>query len=392
MLPSCEMLRHRNNLRFAARLVIIFCFATLCVSQAFVSEEPGFVTLRIHGDGGEVAQFHAYPESAVKLLFPTGEAILEPDASPEKWQPPSADILKKIQIAKVYDLKRRFNVIGVSFGDQLFVFDELFGSDNSVAMSQLMRAAGAFPRNSAAALDLVKLYLSLTYYRLEDPARFIAYKSSESEKKHAAENTKRFADLIGLSHSPEVVQEGATYSVDFFTYDAPGVSAKISRWKIEVGAKNVKEHLSEHHVGFHVPYSNAPSETTHSKGKISFSPKIFANGSDDDGATLDIQSWESSDGPGLRRIHYYYKSHEAAEKRMQSFLQRAVAIVETRPWLDSAGGNAGTQALVILVNEDKKILYASQLFEDETSVLELSCRSFSNLMAAQGRHLPSKPQ
>lgn len=378
------MLRHRNNLRFAARLVIIFCFATLCDSQAFASEEPGFVMLKIHGDGGAVARYRAYPGSKVKLLFSTGEAVLEPDASPEKWKLPTADILKKVQIVRVYDTKRRFNVVGASFGDQLFIFDEVFAGENSVAMSQLMRATGAVPRNGGAALDLVKFYLGLAYYRLEDPARFVAYKSSESEKKHAAENTRSFADVIGLSHSPEAVREGATHRVDFFTYDEPGVSERISHWEIDIGAEILKERLSAHHAGFQVPYSNATSETTHSKGKISFSPKIMANGSGDDGATLDIQSWESSDGPDVGRTHYYYKSHEGAEKRMQDFLQKAVAIIEKRPWLDSDGKTVGTQALVIMVDEGKKILYASQLFEDETSVLELSCRSVSNLLAATG--------
>jgi hypothetical protein len=346
--------------------------------------------LKIHGNDGAVAQYRAYPGSEVKLLFPTWEAVLEPDASPEKWNLPTADILKKVQTVRVYDTKRRFNVVGVAFGDQLFIFDEVFAGENSVAMSQLMRATGAVPGNGAAALDLVKLYLSLTYYRLEDSARFIAYKSSESEKKHAAENTSSFADIIGLSHSPEAVREGATYGVDFFTYDAPGVSEKISHWKIDVGAESFKERLSAHHMGFQVRYSNSTIETTHSKGKILFSPAIMANGSTEDGAETDLQFWESSDGPGVHRTHYYYKSHEAAEKRMQDFLQKAVAIIETLPWLDSDRKTVGTQALAIMTNEEKKILYASQLFEDETSVLELSCRSVSNLLAAQERDLPEK--
>ena len=99
-----------------------------------------------------------------------------------------------------------------------------------------------------------------------------------------------------------------------------------------------------------------PAKQRIQRGKISFSPKIMANGSGDDGATLDIQSWESSDGPDVGRTHYYYKSHEGAEKRMQDFLQKAVAIIEKRPWLDSDGKTVGTQALVIMVDEGKKML------------------------------------
>jgi hypothetical protein len=386
------MLPHRHNLTIVARLVIGLCFVTLCDSQVFASEKPRFVMLKIHGDDGAVAQYRAYPESEVKLLFPTGEAVLEPDASSEKWRAPSADILKKIHTAKVFDLKRRFNVVGVAFGDELFIFDEVFAGENSVAMSQLMRVTGAAPQNGAAALDLVKFYLALAHYRLEDPARFMAHKNSESEKKHAAENTRSFADMIGLSHSPEAVRVGATYRVDFFTYDAPGVSEKISHWKIDVGAESLKERLSEHHVGFHERYSKGSSETTRSKGQIHFSVAMMGDGFTEDGAKTDIQFWEASDGPGVGRTHYYYKSHEAAEKRMQEVLEKAIATIETRPWLDSDGKTVGTEALVIRINDDKKMLYASQLFEDETSVLELSCVSLGNLMAVQGRDLQDTQQ
>ena len=96
----------------------------------------------------------------------------------------------------------------------------------------------------------------------------MAYKSSESERKHATENTSSFADIVGLSHSPEAIRDGDTYRVDFFTYDLPGVSERISHWEIDIeGEKSQRASLSAHHVGFQVPYSNATSETTHSKGK-----------------------------------------------------------------------------------------------------------------------------
>jgi hypothetical protein len=236
-------------------------------------------------------------------------------------------------------------------------------------------------------LDLTKLYLALTYFQLQDPGRFIAYKSSDSSKQHASENTRSFAEMVGPSHSPQAVLEGGTYHLDFFTYDSPGVSGNISHWKIDVDAINLKERLSAHHVGFHVPYSSSKvTETAHGKRNVLFSQRIAGEAVSDDGAHIDVQMWESSDGPGVNRSHYYYKSHEKAEKRMLDFLQKAVAILENRPWLDS-GKAAGTQALVIMVNEDKKILYASQLFEDESSVLEFSCGSLSNLMAVQGREL-----
>jgi hypothetical protein len=106
----------------------------------------------------------------------------------------------------------------------------------------------------------------------------------------------------------------------------------------------------------------------------------MGNGFTSDGAETDIQNWDSSDGPGVQRIHYYYESHEKAERRMQDFLQNAVAIVDNRPWRSSGGSIVGTQARVITMSYGK--LVASQLYEDETSVLEFSCATLDNLAAA----------
>lgn len=68
---------------------------------------------------------------------------------------------------------------------------------------------------------------------------------------------------------------------------------------------------------------------------------------------------------------------------MQDFLKNAVAVLDSAPWNNSAGEAPGKQALVLLANEDKKSLSASQLYEDENTVLELSCSCLRNLLAAQ---------
>ena len=386
--PVYEMLTDPNDLSALPRLAFVLCLALLCSSPTLASREPEFVLLTIHRDSGAVSQYRTYPDSAVKLLFPDSDAVLEPDTNSEKWELPTAAILKKIQIARVYDTKRRFYVAAVAFRDQLFVFDKVLSGQNPTVMIQLMHATAAAPRSGAEALDLAKLYLALSYFPLEDPDHFVAYKTSDSTKQHASENPRGFAEMIGLSHSPQAVRERATYHLDFFTYDARGASTKISHWKIDVGAENLKERLSAHHVGFHVPYSNAVSAVNHAKENVLFSPAIMGEAVGADGATIDVQIWESSDGPGLGRNHYYYESHEKADKRMQDSLQKTVAILDKRPWLGPSGKTVGTQALVITANDDKKILFTSQLFEDETSVLELSCDSLSNLMAALGRELP----
>jgi hypothetical protein len=349
--------------------------------------------LKIHRDDGTVAQYRAYPEAAVKLLFPAGEAVLEPDATPEKWKFPAPQILKRIQTVRVSDTKRRFVVMGVSFGDQLFIFDGLFSSENSIVMSQLIRASASAPRDEAGALDLAMVYLALSYYRLEDPDRFIAYKGSDSREKESPRNKGNVSDTIGVPHSPQILRKGTTYNVDFYAFEARAVRpSKVKHWQINVGAYGLDERLSAHNEGFQEPYSAATGEVGQTQKKVRFSPTMMANGVTDDGAETDLQLWDSSDGSGLQRTHYYYKSSEQAEKRMQDFMQNAVAIIETRPWLDSQGKNVGTQALMIRVNDSEKTLMASEISKDESSVLEISCESLTNLMAALSHEIPGWKQ
>jgi len=367
-----------HNLSVAPRLAIVVFAVTFCSSGVFASAELGSVTLKIHRDDGTFTQYRAYSERAVKLLFPAGEATFEPVVSPEKWKISSATILKKIQTVRVSDRNRGFNVMGVTFGDQLFIFDGILSGSNSVTMSQLMHATASSPRDEAEALEFAKLYLALSYYRLADPDQFVAYKGSDSTK----QNGRSFSDMIGVSHSPQIVQDGATYSVDFYSYDPPGVSTRVSHWQIDVGPENLEERLSAHHEEFRQLHSNVASEATNNVGEIKFSLSSMADGFTDDGARTDIQSWASSDGPGVVRIHFYYKSHEKAEKRMHDYVLNAVAIIETRPWLDSHGRSVGTQALMIRINDSGNVLIASQISEDESSVLEISCASLSNLLAA----------
>lgn len=195
----------------------------------------------------------------------------------------------------MYDAQRRFNVTAVSFRDQLFIFDELFGGHNAVTMSQLIRATGSGPRDSAEAFDLAKLYLTLSYYRLSDPDRIIASKGSNSTE----QNGRSFSEMIGVPHSPQVVQDGATYTVDLYSIDPPGMSStKTSHWQFNIGPENLDARLSAHHEEFRESYSKAPSETTQTTRKIQFSRSMMANGFTDDGATTDI-AWT----PCPRRGH-----------------------------------------------------------------------------------------
>lgn len=385
VLPLYQMPRHQNKLSVAARITFVLLAVTPCASGVFASKEPGSVAIKVHHADGTVSYFRTYPEFAVKLLFPKSEAMIEPDASPEKWKPSSATILKKIQTVRVSDTDRRFNVVGVTSGDQLFIFDGLFSDTNAVTMSQLIRSTASGPHDEAEALDLTKLYLALSYYRFADPDRLVAFRESES----MTQNANSFSDMMRISHSPQIVKRGATYTLDFYSYDAPGAaSTGVSHWQIKIGPDDFEERLSAHHDGFQQLHSKADSETTQPEGKVKFSMSMMANGFTEDGATTDIQTWGSSNGPGVTRIHYYYKSHEKAEKRMQDDLQNAVNIIETRPWLDSQGKSVGTQAMVIQISDKEKTLIASWIGQDESRVLQVSSISLGNLLAALHRELP----
>ena len=184
-----QLLSRRQNANLACKLAFVALVVTLYCPTVFACQESSSATLEIRRDDGTVVRYRAFPESAVKMLFPTGKALFEPDSSPREWKNSPSPILKKIQTGKLYDRARRFNVVGVTFGGQLFIFDELFGSANSVVMSRLLRATGAGPSDPAGALALAKLYLSLSYYRLEDPARFIVSKSNDALAKNATENS-----------------------------------------------------------------------------------------------------------------------------------------------------------------------------------------------------------
>jgi hypothetical protein len=205
--------------------------------------------LRVFGHDGYSIQYRVYPEARAKMLSPTSEAWEEEQQDTDTWSIRAAPILKKIRILRVADMPHRFITTGVSTGDHLFIFDGLFCSENSKAMSELM--------------------------------------------------------------------------------------------------------------------------------------DLMANGHTDDGAETAIQLWSASDGPGINRVHYYYPSREKAEKRMEDFLQNALAVLQNTPRKGADSGAFGKEAILISINKDKRSLYASHLYLNEASVLELSCPCLRNVLAGR---------
>jgi hypothetical protein len=106
-----------------------------------------------------------------------------------------------------------------------------------------------------------------------------------------------------------------------------------------------------------------------------------ANWFTEDGATTGIGGWSGPDGRGGGRIHYYYPSHQKAEKLMHDFLQKAVIVIDYGPWVDSGGKVVSKQAIIIRADNDKKDLSAALLYQDDSSVLEFSCSCLRPMLA-----------
>lgn len=195
-----------------------------------------------------------------------------------------------------------------------------------------------------------------------------------------------FSDSIGVSHSPTIVLEGGVYTVDLFTFSRLGpTGGPVTHWMIEVSDSRFAEQMAAQQ---RVPEKPSPDDASHanrdSEG-IKFTVEIMANGTTDDGATTDIQLWSASDGPALSRVHYYYKSRDGAEKRMQEMLNNALAVLESSARQSSDGKNHDRHALIIQIDRDKKSLIASQLYEDETSVLKYSCSCLRSLRLTRNK-------
>jgi hypothetical protein len=222
------------------RLLLILCLATSLAWSAFAQDSASAI-VKIRQDDGTILQYQTFPEAAVKLLFPSGEALLSRDRSPEEWHDPSAPITKKVGFVRVSDTERRFFMIGVVHGEQLFLFDQLFCDENPVVMRQLISAAGAVPKRPAEALGLAKLYLALNYYELKDPEGFIAYRADDSMNKTGARNKKSFSDLLGVLHSPQVRSVRSGYIVDLYTS-----RGERRHWRMTVSAAGFEESPDEH--------------------------------------------------------------------------------------------------------------------------------------------------
>jgi len=307
------------------------------------------------------------------MLFPSAEALLQEQQSPDTWSIRFAPILRKIRIFRISDMAHRFTLSAASVGDQLFIFDRVFCSENSSAMTALIRATDSSPKTPTDALNVAKLYLALSYYQAEDPASFVATRSDKPRSKNDGAGPRTFSDLIGVAHSPQVIREARGYLVDLYTRKLDTGGAAI-HWKIELTSSQLDEEMASTEKW-------APGDKPAGNKSIKFQVGIMADGFTEDGARTDIEQWLASDGPAVSRVHYYYPSFEKAEGRMSDTLQNALAVLQNTPWTGAGGQSTGKEALVIRINQDQKSLYASRLFLNQDSLVELSCACLRNVSA-----------
>jgi WD40 repeat protein len=342
--------------------------------------------LNLHLPDGSVQRYTTFPATTVKLLFPEGNAILDRETAPDNWKPALSPPLKRMQFVKVSDSQRRFAITGVVYAHQLFTFDELFCDENPVVMSQLMRAAGIFPKNTDEALYLAKLYLSLTYYRLQDPIQFVVSSADELPKEKVSFPGESEDDIRGVLHPPRIVSAGSEYRSELFARDLDML--RIHRWRMTISPAGLQD-VSDQRVypnykemlGLYSRVKKGP--TPGGEDKIELWRCCFmGNGRTEDGAMTDLQLLAASNGPFVSRTHYYYETEEKAEQLMQRYMSEAVAVVESGAWLDSDMKQAGSRSTIITARRDQT-LSAVVLFKKDAdaSVLEFSSLCLRNLLA-----------
>jgi hypothetical protein len=361
------------------RIVLVFCIVGAFALPAIALDEASAL-LTIHRDDGSLQQIRAFPKAVVDLLFPSGDAVLETDARPNSWKVPASSGLKNIEFVKVSDVQRRFDIIGVTHGDRLFMFTKLFCGKNPDVMSLLMKEADLSPKSSAAALALTKLYMSLTFHDLEDPADFTVSSLAGVPKLSKPFSTESPDELHDLMHAPRATATKSGYEVEFFTR-IQGKSI-LYESQLTLGAQGIQN------VSVWMVYPDfqlmldlrkrAAESASRAQRRIEFSPTVMANGFGEGADQIDMQIWAASEGSGLERKHYYFHSHEKAEAYMQAALENAVAKVDIGPWLDAHGEPAGRQTLIILV-ADNRTIYAEKLYEDQSSVTQYTCSCIQTL-------------
>lgn len=384
LLGYISRLRQARSLTGLRWALIFVLFASTLPAQDARALDSGWATLNIHREDGTLQQFRTFPKDNIELLFPKGDAVLDREPLPTDWRAPKALRSKKIQFVLVSDTQKRFSIRGITYGDQLFLFDEFFCRQNPDVMSKLMRATSFYPRNTKEALNLAKVYLVLADYGFEDPRRLVISSASQVPSLPEPVPWIDINDVKSVIRPPVIRREGAGFYVDLFTCDLHMPWVRHNRMNIgpedlqNVRTQDIFPDYMDAQVLDEQVRKNATSGI---KEKVVFESGGIADGDTSDGCDFSTWHFDASDGPGVEQIRSNYKTHAHADGEWERILKRAISVTESGPWIDEHGKTVGKKTLVIFF-DDKHELWAARVFESETTVLEIICACHDNLLAA----------
>ncbi|HEV2991620.1 MAG TPA: hypothetical protein VG759_24510, partial [Candidatus Angelobacter sp.] len=359
-----------------SRFAFVLCSALgFCSVLGLEKSAPQLIHL---GEGAD-RQFQAFPENMVKLLFPKGEALLEQEPMPADWKLSSLPVFKKVELVKVSDTQARFALGGVLYDKKIFLFDELFCGENPGIMSQLMQATATAPKNPDDALALARFFLSLSYYHRQSVDPFVV-SSIDEYKDSAALLEKTSSEVQRMLHAPSSVPKGMGYEVELFS--SAGGKDGIHRWRMIIKAGGLENVSDQRVFPKYEQFRDLYARAEKNPAEIELQTALLGNGRSEDGAMIGFGIYGASNGPAVNRNSYYYEAGEKAEARFQHSLQGAVAVIDNGPWLDSDGQIAGKRATLIEANADK-ILWAVQLIQEGSTVIEFSSYCLRNVVAAR---------
>jgi hypothetical protein len=371
-------------LRIVRILATFLPFVFVCSVSATTFPEAESKPMNIRLNDGIRKQFRVFPKKMADLLFPSGDAALSSIPIYGNWLASKSYSFLNIEVAALSDTRNRFKINVLVHDDQVFAFGLLFWDEDPGVMNSYLRATGACPQTTDQALLLTQLYLSLVNYDLVDPSRFVISRIEDVPKETVQMPNESLQDIKDIVQPPRLIGTGPDFMAEIFTHDMD--ATRVHKWTMRVGASGVSEVADEmeypDHKAEREQFAKIKTKAADPDGtKIFFVIEIMGNGFTEDGAQTDIQVFAASDGPGVQRIHFYYKSQEKAEHRMEEFMKDSVAIIDEGPWINSSGASVGKRTTVILIDRDKKHLVAAKLFEDEKSVLELESFCLRNLLA-----------
>ena len=359
------------------------------------------------------------PPSA-KLLFANSKVYLDRRDVTISLPAKEADLLQNMQFVTVRpyspeqtpkggSTEQRENslvpsarITAVVYNDKIYVANELFCDENISVINGLLRSSGVNVDSPEKAMQGARFYLQLGYYRLEDPEEFIVSTFSGLSAKQIefpGQDTKEIQSVI---HPPTASRDSDAYKIEIVTREKDAALVELHRWSIRILGSQISEVHEEALIPKHMHYreGEAPSDSMNGTlaspvSTLRFQLAIMADGktSDSNGLNVSTYTFNTSNGPPVRRSAYRFESRERAMKEFDSQLHRAGQVIEKGKWTDEHGNVLGERALVLYSSETSGKLGASVLLRRDTRFFAVSSSCLRNSLEFEKVwfHSDSKP-